>query len=69
VKKTTITVEGMSCGHCEARVEKAAKSLAGITSAKADHLQNSLTVEYDPDQVTVDRLVAAVKATGYKVNE
>jgi copper chaperone len=28
-----IKIEGMSCGHCKAAVEKALKEVAGVTSA------------------------------------
>jgi copper chaperone CopZ len=31
-----LKVEGMSCGHCTARVEKVLKELAGVKSAKVD---------------------------------
>ncbi|MDX1746276.1 MAG: cation transporter, partial [Halobacteriales archaeon] len=33
---TTITVEGMSCDHCEQAVEEALRGVNGVTDATAD---------------------------------
>ncbi len=60
-----LTVTGMTCHHCEARVVKALKALAGVTDAQADHGANLCTVTYDPTQVEPAAMVAAVTAAGY----
>ena len=40
---TTISIEGMMCGHCQARVEKALKEVAGVTGdASADALKQAV---------------------------
>ena len=31
--KTTVGIEGMMCGHCEATVKKALESIDGVTEA------------------------------------
>ncbi|WP_042665978.1 heavy-metal-associated domain-containing protein [Haloferax sp. ATB1] len=59
---TTITVEGMSCGHCEQTVEEALTGVAGVTGATADRDANEASVDGDAD---VDTLVQAVKDAGY----
>ena len=61
----TLTVEGMSCGHCSARVEKALNAIEGV-SAKVDLEAKAASVTY-PDTVTVDALKAAVTDAGYSV--
>ena len=38
-------VTGMSCAACAARVEKAAKSVDGVTSCAVNLLTNSMTIE------------------------
>jgi copper chaperone len=53
----TITVEGMSCDHCEQSVEEALSDVDGVQSVTADHESASVTVEGDADR---DELVAAV---------
>ncbi|EJN60104.1 heavy-metal-associated domain-containing protein [Halogranum rubrum] len=59
---TTLTVEGMSCGNCEAAVEEALEGVDGVTDATADHEQSSATVEGDADPLD---LVVAVDGAGY----
>ncbi len=58
-----LTVEGMSCGHCEASVEEAIESLPGVTSVEADHESDTVTVDGDVDD---DELRAAVAEAGYE---
>ena len=58
----TITVEGMSCGHCEETVEKALSGVDGVTAAAADRQAERARVEGDAD---VAALVHAVEEAGY----
>ena len=58
----TITVEGMSCGHCEQTVEEALEDVAGVTSATADRDAESATVEGSAE---LDELVTVVEDAGY----
>lgn len=64
-KTSVLTVEGMSCGHCSARVEKALNAIAGV-SAKVD-LQAKTAAVTHPDTVSIDALKAAVTEAGYSV--
>ena len=61
----TLTVEGMSCGHCSAHVEKALNAIEGV-SAKVDLGTKTAAVTY-PNTVTIDALKAAVTEAGYSV--
>lgn len=50
----TLKVEGMMCGHCEARVKKALEKLDGVTAATADHNKGTAVVTLSaevPDEV------------------
>ncbi|MFC7325802.1 heavy-metal-associated domain-containing protein [Halorubrum rutilum] len=58
----TITVEGMSCGHCERSVAEALEGVDGVERATADRESASATVEGDADP---DALVSAVSEAGY----
>lgn len=58
----TITVEGMSCGHCEQTVEEALQETDGVTDATANHEAQEATVRGDADAAT---LVQAVEDAGY----
>lgn len=59
---TTITVEGMSCGHCEQTVEEALREISGVTDASADHETGQASIDGDAD---VTALVQAVEDAGY----
>ena len=65
-----LKVQGMSCGHCEARVVTALKEIDGVKDASADHQAAQATVTLKAGQ-TVDRakLAAAVKAASYEPEE
>ncbi|MCQ4332234.1 heavy-metal-associated domain-containing protein [Natronomonas sp. F2-12] len=58
----TITVEGMSCEHCERTVEEALEDVDGVARARADRAAGEVKIEGAADP---DRLVAAVEDTGY----
>lgn len=59
---TTITVEGMTCEHCEQTVEEALRAVGGVTDATADRNAEQASVGGDAD---VTALVEAVKDAGY----
>jgi len=62
-----LTIEGMSCGHCVARVEKALNAIDGV-SAKVDLETKTATVTLTKD-VADDVLVKAVTDAEYEVTE
>lgn len=59
---TTITVEGMSCGHCEQTVEEALQEISGVTDVTVDRENERASVDSDADPTT---LVEAVEDAGY----
>jgi copper chaperone CopZ len=59
---TIITVEGMSCDHCERSVEEALHEVSGVSSATADREREQVSVEGDADLAA---LVRAVENAGY----
>ena len=62
----TLKVEGMMCGHCEARVKKALEAIPGVQSAVADHTAGTAVVTLAAP-VEDETLRAAVEAQDYKV--
>lgn len=63
--KKTIKIEGMSCSHCQARVEKALNGIAGVT-AKVDLKKGQATVRSEATVSDAD-LSRAVEEAGYTV--
>ena len=64
--KAEIKIEGMMCGHCVAHVEEALRSVAGVSSAKADLAKGVAFVEYG-EPANLEQLEAAIEKAGYKV--
>lgn len=62
----TLKIEGMMCGHCEARVKKALEAVTGVESAVADHNANTAVVTLNAE-VADDVLRKAVEDQDYKV--
>jgi copper chaperone len=61
-----LRVTGMTCGHCQAKVEKALRGTAGVYSAVVDLRAGEAEVDFEDDSVTTAVLVAAVERVGYK---
>ena len=56
----------MTCSGCERTVSKVVANIEGVASAKADLGSSTVSVEYDPAKVTIDRIKEAVNKVGYK---
>ena len=65
-KKESYLVEGMTCSGCERTVSKVVGNIEGVSSSKADLSSSTVTVEYDPLKVTIDKIKDAVNRAGYK---
>ncbi len=61
-----LKIDGMSCGHCTAAVEKALKAVPGVISVQVTLEPGEARVEGDAD---VEALKAAVTEEGYTVTE
>ncbi|MBB5335882.1 heavy metal translocating P-type ATPase [Pectinatus brassicae] len=66
MKKTVIMIEGMSCGHCTGRVEKALQSVVGVTEVSVS-LEDKKAVVTSEENVSSDVLKNTVVEAGYEV--
>ena len=64
--KKTLHIEGMMCGHCEARVRKALLALPGVETAVASSADGTAVVGLSAEVSDAD-LQAAVEAQDYTV--
>jgi copper chaperone len=60
----TLTVQGMTCGHCEKAVTKAIKTLDPVAEVKIDRSQNRVDVQSEQPR---EALAAAIREEGYAV--
>jgi copper chaperone len=64
---SNLTVDGMSCKHCENSVLKAVGSLNGVDWVKVDLAGKKVVVEYDPEKVDYNTIRATIEDLGYDV--
>lgn len=67
MKKENFNVNGMSCAHCEGRVNTAVGALNGVKAVKASAKKNEVTVKYDEGTVDTQAIVAEIVKAGYEV--
>ncbi len=60
------SVTGMSCSACTAAVEKNVKKLSGIKSCEVSLMTNSMTAEFDENQISAEDIIRQIEKTGYK---
>ena len=61
-----LNIEGMHCASCVGRVEAALSWRAGRDAGPANLATNQAAVEFDPVQVQIEQLLAAVGDSGYR---
>ncbi len=68
VVTTRFTTKGMHCHSCEMLIEMTVGELEGVAEVRADAAQGVTDVTYDPDVVTVDRILDSILRAGYEAN-
>ena len=66
--KTTLSIEGMMCGHCQATVEKALKGVQGVSDVVVSLEDKNAVVTADAS-VSADTLKNAIVDAGYEVTD
>lgn len=63
--RVDLSIQGMSCAACVARVEKSLKNVSGVTNASVNLSTERATISYSSELVDLEKLIFAVKNTGY----
>ena len=58
-------VSGMHCASCATNISRKLSKTTGVTQAAVNYANEQATVTFNSDQVTTDKLVAAVSSVGY----
>ncbi|WP_026692044.1 copper chaperone CopZ [Peribacillus kribbensis] len=67
MEKTTLNVNGMSCGHCVKAVEGSVGELSGVNSVKVHLKEGKVDVEFNPSEVSLDKIKETIDDQGYDV--
>ena len=66
--KTTVYVNGMTCGNCKAKIEKKLHSLDSVINVKVDLKEETAYIEYDSDSITIEEISNVINNLGYEVS-
>ncbi len=61
-----LKISGMTCASCVARIEKVLSRQDGVSAARVNLPAEKGVVEYDPDRITPEELMAVVDSLGFK---
>ncbi len=61
----TVPIKGMTCAACQARVQRSLERAPGVTAAAVNLMLHSASVTFDQTVTTPERLVQAIKDSGY----
>jgi len=64
-EKTTLKLEGMSCAGCANAIEKAIRHVSGVEECKVNFAAEQATVQFNPQQTSVETITHAVEDAGY----
>ncbi|MFC5603694.1 heavy metal translocating P-type ATPase [Sporosarcina koreensis] len=65
--KATFDVTGMTCAACATKIERRINKMDGVSNATVNFALETLNVDYDSSQTTVDEMKATVKKMGYEL--
>ncbi|HEX9691573.1 MAG TPA: cation transporter [Gemmatimonadales bacterium] len=69
MRSVRLNVTGMTCGHCQGKVERALRAVRGVYAVDVDLAAGSAAVDFDDAQASVAQLTAAVAAVGYHATD
>ncbi|WP_018662643.1 copper chaperone CopZ [Heyndrickxia acidiproducens] len=67
MEKVTLNVQGMSCEHCVKAVKGSVGELAGVKSVDVHLSEGKVDVEFDPNEVALDKVKETIEDQGYEV--
>ena len=64
--KLDFTVKGMRCAGCSANLQRKISVLAGIKNCSVNIATNTMSLECDPEKITVQEILSTVKKAGFQ---
>lgn len=67
MQQSEIPVVGMTCANCAKSIETSVSKLNGVHSATVQFATKKLMVDFDPQEIALERIVDTVTGLGYEV--
>ena len=68
-ESASLNVTGMKCGGCETNVKEKLGGRDGIVSMNVSHKDNTVEVEFDGNQISLEEIKKGSMEAGYSVDE
>lgn len=69
MQQVTLTVQGMSCGHCVSSIEGNVGQLKGVESVKVHLSEGKVDVTFDSNAVSLKEITDVIEDQGYDVEQ
>jgi Cu+-exporting ATPase len=66
LKRAELSVTGISCAGCVAKIEKNLSGMTGVREATVNFATEKASITYDPSRVKIEDFIAGVRALGYE---
>lgn len=67
MERTTLHVEGMSCGHCVNAIETSVGELNGVKKVNVNLGSGTVDIEFNAQEVNLDTIKETIDDQGYDV--
>ncbi len=68
MNQITLQISNMHCTSCALNIDCDLEDLTGVKSANTDYATSRLVVSYDPNQVSIEQIIATISNLGYQVS-
>lgn len=66
-KQLSIQTEGITCAGCAMDLETVLRNIDGIFNATVNYAEDTIRIEYNPDKLKAEQILAIVKKMGFKI--
>lgn len=64
-----VPVRGMSCGHCQAAVDKALRAVPGVVEVSVDLKGEAATVAWRDGETSLGQIIETIRDVGYETDD
>ena len=62
-------IDGLDCPDCALKLEQSISKIPGVTWVSLNYATSKIWFEYEPEEVTCEHILSAIKKAGYKYSE